>query len=113
MGLVRSCFFFFQAEDGIRAYKVTGVQTCALPILKRRGQDRAETRTPRGERGVLFQLSVSAPEAAGGEPASFFGFRLGARGFFAALEIGRASCRERAAISVGAEAAVPGRSRTR
>src|SRR5688500_20291749 len=23
----------FQAEDGIRAYKVTGVQTCALPIL--------------------------------------------------------------------------------
>src|SRR5205807_5435034 len=27
------CFFFFQAEDGIRDYKVTGVQTCALPIL--------------------------------------------------------------------------------
>src|SRR5688500_1907362 len=26
-------FFFFQAEDGIRGYKVTGVQTCALPIL--------------------------------------------------------------------------------
>src|SRR5215467_15181908 len=29
-------FFFFQAEDGIRDYKVTGVQTCALPILRRR-----------------------------------------------------------------------------
>src|SRR3989454_6919577 len=28
-------FFFFQAEDGIRDYKVTGVQTCALPILTR------------------------------------------------------------------------------
>src|SRR5256885_5742481 len=28
-----SPFFFFQAEDGIRDYKVTGVQTCALPIL--------------------------------------------------------------------------------
>src|SRR2546426_11442229 len=27
-----SSFFFFQAEDGIRDYKVTGVQTCALPI---------------------------------------------------------------------------------
>src|SRR5256885_8155877 len=27
-----NCFFFFQAEDGIRDYKVTGVQTCALPI---------------------------------------------------------------------------------
>src|SRR3989454_1575209 len=29
-------FFFFQAEDGIRDYKVTGVQTCALPILCQR-----------------------------------------------------------------------------
>src|SRR5256885_4581261 len=29
-------FFFFQAEDGIRDYKVTGVQTCALPISQRR-----------------------------------------------------------------------------
>src|SRR5258708_38124175 len=27
------CFFFFQAEDGIRDDLVTGVQTCALPIL--------------------------------------------------------------------------------
>src|SRR5215467_2722824 len=26
-------FFFFQAEDGIRDYKVTGVQPCALPIF--------------------------------------------------------------------------------
>src|SRR6266511_5507782 len=29
----RLCFFFFQAEDGIRDFHVTGVQTCALPIL--------------------------------------------------------------------------------
>src|SRR5258706_6011049 len=28
--------FFFQAEDGIRDWSVTGVQTCALPILVRR-----------------------------------------------------------------------------
>src|SRR5256885_5842914 len=44
MGLGVSCgrrssrrgniFFFFQAEDGIRDYKVTGVQTCALPIFQ-------------------------------------------------------------------------------
>src|SRR2546426_348192 len=27
-------YFFFQAEDGIRDYKVTGVQTCALPISR-------------------------------------------------------------------------------
>src|SRR2546430_10144847 len=26
------CYFFFQAEDGIRDLTVTGVQTCALPI---------------------------------------------------------------------------------
>src|SRR5699024_11900018 len=28
-------FFFCQAEDGIRDRNVTGVQTCALPILKK------------------------------------------------------------------------------
>src|SRR2546426_859797 len=32
-GVQYVCFFFFQAEDGIRDYKVTGVQTCALPIF--------------------------------------------------------------------------------
>src|SRR5256885_11936828 len=31
-GRVLDQLFFFQAEDGIRDYKVTGVQTCALPI---------------------------------------------------------------------------------
>src|SRR5690625_1938750 len=34
--MTRDCFylfFFFQAEDGIRDGHVTGVQTCALPIL--------------------------------------------------------------------------------
>src|SRR5437762_13972742 len=32
----RGCFFF-QAEDGIRDTSVTGVQTCALPILTASG----------------------------------------------------------------------------
>src|SRR5256885_10374939 len=32
VSLVQSCCLFVQAEDGIRDYKVTGVQTCALPI---------------------------------------------------------------------------------
>src|SRR5690606_39885981 len=33
--IIRCIFvsFFFQAEDGIRDFHVTGVQTCALPIL--------------------------------------------------------------------------------
>src|SRR5699024_11494888 len=30
--------FFFQAEDGIRDRNVTGVQTCALPILSGSGK---------------------------------------------------------------------------
>src|SRR5256885_3271047 len=34
-GYAHLLFFFFQAEDGIRDYKVTGVQTCALPISSR------------------------------------------------------------------------------
>src|SRR5256885_380474 len=33
-GVASACSFFFQAEDGIRDYKVTGVQTCALPICR-------------------------------------------------------------------------------
>src|SRR5690606_40946862 len=33
--------FFFQAEDGIRAFHVTGVQTCALPILSLKTEDAA------------------------------------------------------------------------
>src|SRR5690606_40578527 len=32
--LYSSYIFFFQAEDGIRDFHVTGVQTCALPILR-------------------------------------------------------------------------------
>src|SRR5258706_11496063 len=35
-----SVFFFFQAEDGIRDWSVTGVQTCALPISSRRRHTR-------------------------------------------------------------------------
>src|SRR3712207_8979641 len=33
---MNGCFFFFQAEDGIRDIGVTGVQTCALPICGKR-----------------------------------------------------------------------------
>src|SRR5690349_24612885 len=36
---VKIVSFFFQAEDGIRALYVTGVQTCALPISHQSGRD--------------------------------------------------------------------------
>src|SRR5688500_20394081 len=50
--------FFFQAEDGIRDYKVTGVQTCALPIF--RHDDLAGARQdhwPRQDRGSNRRVS--------------------------------------------------------
>src|SRR6266487_5694094 len=42
------CVFFFQAEDGIRDGRVTGVQTCALPILSgaRRSKNRHTSSSP-------------------------------------------------------------------
>src|SRR5690606_40840767 len=39
---IRQSCFFFQAEDGIRAFHVTGVQTCALPILPASGHMRSQ-----------------------------------------------------------------------
>src|SRR3989442_3661238 len=48
------CYFFFQAEDGIRDADVTGVQTCALPISPQRprGRHPAQPRDlRRGDRG--------------------------------------------------------------
>src|SRR5579859_2207652 len=41
------CFFFFQAEDGIRDLTVTGVQTCALPICSIRPRSRLKGRIER------------------------------------------------------------------
>ena len=61
--------FFFQAEDGIRDYDVTGVQTCALPIsvrpgpLSRRGRAPSRSSRLREERGlplspVRFEIGI-------------------------------------------------------
>src|SRR5258706_15320335 len=37
-------YFFFQAEDGIRDWSVTGVQTCALPICSRSSRNGEQKR---------------------------------------------------------------------
>src|SRR5688500_19807768 len=56
--------FFFQAEDGIRDYKVTGVQTCALPIFRVGLRKRADGPVDRGE-GAQAAVAVEAELALG------------------------------------------------
>src|SRR6266446_8719637 len=66
-------YFFFQAEDGIRDYKVTGVQTCALPIsllpraaavcreLVRRASRHGVASRPRRERSEEHTSELQSP----------------------------------------------------
>src|SRR6266581_4380154 len=63
--------FFFQAEDGIRDGRVTGVQTCALPILG--SSSRAERTCSGVMRCPSAQVAANASSP---------------------REIGRASCRK-------------------
>src|SRR5205807_5667972 len=45
----------FQAEDGIRDYKVTGVQTCALPIFVREEDPLRRLVATAGKRGMAVR----------------------------------------------------------
>src|SRR5258706_10559816 len=89
-------YFFFQAEDGIRDWSVTGVQTCALPICAiRRPRPcprssllfgaalAALAPTARGQLAPTTRVDV---DSAGTESNSFS---------MDPSKIGRASCRER------------------
>src|SRR5256886_8573636 len=62
-------FFFFQAEDGIRDLTVTGVQTCALPILPLRDCDGKASRDrmplTRTKRHILSRDDVEPRRAVG------------------------------------------------
>src|SRR5256885_7012919 len=87
--------FFFQAEDGIRDYKVTGVQTCALPIyvfgrpFAPKGAEweaaLARWRQLPTDEGARYDKEITL-DATALEPMITFGTNP---------EIGRASCRER------------------
>src|SRR3712207_9498744 len=58
---------FFQAEDGIRDFGVTGVQTCALPISPSEPLvEQAEALVPRGRGpdGLLQVVAVAAQQVA-------------------------------------------------
>src|SRR5438046_10730418 len=91
--------FFFQAEDGIRDWSVTGVQTCALPIYARQAADEP----------------VAAGKRVGARPLARRQLRdETAVRDHALVQIGRASCRERVENSGGAvrvEKKMEGRSR--
>src|SRR5260370_1109817 len=59
------CFFFFQAEDGIRDSSVTGVQTCALPIYTSELQSHLNFDAPRlAELSLGYRCSSDIPRTA-------------------------------------------------
>src|SRR2546425_4034727 len=63
------CFFFFQAEDGIRDKLVTGVQTCALPISAAGRHDPGTARQA-ADRNAHEQGAGSREPGAGSAPRS-------------------------------------------
>src|SRR5690606_39496021 len=73
--VVQRSGFFFQAEDGIRGFHVTGVQTCALPISGLAALDELNSlRPPYGDEAGPWLQQINA----------------------LLKQIGRASCREAA-----------------
>src|SRR5690606_41209854 len=89
-----SFFFFFQAEDGIRDFHVTGVQTCALPIL-RCGIDRWSASATGNSCGIRWPCAVALPDRRPDAAGPARPGAPGAAGCPRVGEIGRASCRER------------------
>src|SRR5690606_40505715 len=90
--------FFFQAEDGIRDFHVTGVQTCALPISRETARKSRCTDDSGGMRNSATSRSSKPTRATSmpvRRPASWIAL-------IAPIEIGRASCREGVEITVGA-----------
>src|SRR5207247_6796128 len=92
------CVFFFQAENGIRYPLVTGVQTCALPILI----------IPAGPTGMIIRppslsCSTSGCGTFSGAQVTMIASNGAASGqplYPSPAQIGRASCRERVCMSV-------------
>src|SRR5688500_20406618 len=94
-------FFFFQAEDGIRDYKVTGVQTCALPISSNpsaRSTGNEGRRPLAGRSAASYGRLMTVDHAITTATRTLDEVDLGS----VAIEIGRASCRERGRYAGGA-----------
>src|SRR5437773_10984916 len=80
-----ACFFFFQAEDGIRDRDVTGVQTCALPILRYSNS------------WSLFSAVAATQKFTAHSRSS--GWMWSFQNVGSLSQIGRASCREKVEIT--------------
>src|SRR5690606_40961803 len=93
-------FFFFQAEDGIRDFHVTGVQTCALPISissRVSSCSRRSRITSRCSGGSSSSASCSWRRCSKSDSCRS-GVSGSATRATRASEIGRASCRERGEV---------------
>src|SRR5690606_41120882 len=98
--------FFFQAEDGIRDFHVTGVQTCALPICYASFFIDAVDTVRRGDsmpsRSALALNRSSSCLRASKPPCERVAYSVTtwSPALWSRREIGRASCRERGEIAV-------------
>src|SRR5690606_40413069 len=99
----------FQAEDGIRDFHVTGVQTCALPILQfLRGGEIALVVALSKVTEVWLALDTDAGDRADWTADALTRLATNARleelpasMSTSTTEIGRASCRDRVKLPVG------------
>src|SRR5262249_57944718 len=95
---------FFQAEDGIRDWSVTGVQTCALPILFKSRLGQPSRRRPMPAAKALSTVEWHSahwiPTALSDSPSGLKNPVTPTTALaLSSNKIGRASCRERVEMS--------------
>src|SRR5690606_39640958 len=100
-------FFFFQAEDGIRDFHVTGVQTCALPISAQdvsKDPFFASAQALKNDETGVWGVTLEEEQGQLKEPYTPVMRIFAPVTIRNQREIGRASCRERAKITGGRRA---------